>query len=311
MFAACLDAGRWKEALAVLREALSDEKNADTINFRPVVIACAEAGEIDEAWQLVREMRAARRVVTQGTIRFVERAAIARERQLREPRSTTVGSFSTQRQLQLGRSDTHRVETNITKNDLYRSRLSPHSRVARTAGGTDEQKREADGNEAPDASSEPPIPSENSQRLWAPPYTQRKFVQCVNACTNRGRRRGIIHLLRDAMANPELEFTMHMYETVLRSLSTMGLLRQVIGVLGWMREAGLVPTSQCIVWAIRGCGKTTPANCTLALSLLKEMDPPDTWGYAAALSVLAKGRQWKKSFSLLDEMSSVGLQPNV
>lgn len=246
-------------------------------------MACAEAGDIDEARQLVREMRAARRVVTQNLVNLVERRAATLEKNRGGGGDSPEGG------------------------DASESTRDPSPRPRRRADPRGNADAEDDG--AGDESPTDPG-KRKAGRLWSPPYSEKKFIRCVNACTNRGRRKGVIHLLRDAIENPELEFTMAMYESVLESLAKLGLPRQAVGVLGWMRETGMEPSSRCIVWAIRVCGKTSPPDAALALALLKEMDPPDVWGYAAVLSVLASGRQWKRSLALLEEMTSTGLRPN-
>lgn len=163
-----------------------------------------------------------------------------------------------------------------------------------------------------DGRQNPPAASRNSPRVvWEPPYSSKKFELCAKHLTNEGDARGAVRFLRNAIDNPAAKVTMLMYEAGIKSAARGGLLDEAMNVLGWIRKAGLRPSSTCLVWAIRACGRAPVVNVPLALALLKEMDPPDIWGYSAALSTCARGGQWETNLSLLEAMPSAGLRANV
>lgn len=147
--------------------------------------------------------------------------------------------------------------------------------------------------------------------VWEPPYSSRKFVLCVRELSNRGDGRDAVKLLRTAMKSPEVKVTMVMYEAGVMSAARQGLVEEAMKIMSWIRESKLKPSSMCLVWAIRACGKASEVNVPLALALLRQMDPPDAWGYSATLSACANGGQWETGLSLLEEMPSAGLRANV
>lgn len=273
--AACHAAGRWREALGLLRELLSDDRRDEPVNsklVRKVLEECSRAGAVDEVRQLVEELRGLGHEVPEDRVAQMEHLAATRARSA--TRSRTRKSAPT-------RSGTP-------------PRTKPGADGLGPGGGRD--------GEAGAASRRP---------RWAPPYTTKKFGLCVDAFAGGEEAEAVVRLLESAIADPGVKVTMTMYQRVLQWLARMGRPDEAVSVLGMIRDARRDPDPLCFSWAIRACGAARPADPVRAVELLRQMDPPHAWGYAAAISACANGQQWEEGLSLLEKMPSVGLLPNV
>lgn len=370
---------------------MADPDNADRINFKPTLMACARAGEVRLAQQLIQEIHEAGHLIPQNTINYVEYAERTIKRhgkpgdgssgsglasageevaQLHENEEASAPHGGEQNQSGDGdaggerKTDTRGAEQTLastTKDeaggpgldgddviDEAVARSPSEKTTAEDERVSKREKREyerppkgesevvldnaegkvqvelsktkikskhavngAEGPTSETAHGSSPAVSAKPTPVWEPPYSSRKFLLCVKELTARGDGQAAVKLLKSAIEDPALKVTMTMYEAGLMSAAQHGLLPEAMSILGWIRECGLQPSSMCMVWAIRACAKAEPANVPVALALLKHMDPPDAWGYSAALSACANGHKWQKSLELLEEMSAVGLRANV
>lgn len=282
---ACTAAGKWQEALALFRRVHLQGEGDEAINkkqIRKVLEVCARAGAIDQARQLVADLNGMGHNVADNHLAVAERKASKRGKP--------------------GGLDEARVVLSMGPASVVSSN-SPALGEGISHDGAAEAQLSRGGHKA-SGSSRP-------RQAWAPPYTPKKFVQCVKTCTGDTEADVAINMLTNAVADPNIKVTMYMYQSVLHNLARQGRSDDALRVLELIRGARLAPSQTCLALAIRACGRARPSDHVRAVELLDQMDSPHSWGYAAAISACTKAQEWEKGLSLLERMISSGLQPNL
>lgn len=286
--------------------------------YTHVIKACTNAGEFSQAESLMDEMREAGVYVKSGTKSLVTKQRERRRGQTSRKgfRSPTANSDRTQDDYNAGFKDEPVFLAHEDVGIAATRESSPlgEKNIAlprATAEAWEERSQDANG-----GSSVHTMGQQTSRESAERPFVSTRgssnaFLRSVGAHAKRQRWLEIVRELDEAIANPNMKVSRRMYEGCIAGLSIGGRWTEAIGVLEKLQTEGLTPDSRCVAAAIRACARSNPPRWGIAVSLLEGLKKPEVWAYVATLSALAKAGQYKKSESLLEEMPSAGVQPNL
>lgn len=288
--------------------------------YTHVIKACTNAGEFSQAESLMDEMREAGVYVKSGTKALVTKQRERRRGQTsrKDFRSPTANYGRTQDDCNAGfgvepvflaREDVGIAATGESSPMGEENIAFPRE----TGEAWEERSQDANGDSASAVHTTGQKTTRESaeRRVVSTRMSANAFLRCVGVHARHQRWPEIVRELDEAIANPNTKVSRRMYEGCIAGLSIGGRWTEAIGVLEKLQTAGLTPDSRCVTAAIRACARSDPPRWGIAVSLLQGLKKPEVWAYVATLSALAKAGQYKKSESLLEEMPSAGVQPNL
>lgn len=308
----------------LLRQMQSADLTVNTATYTHVIKACTNAGEFGEAESLMDEMRDAGIHVKSGTMLMVKSQRDRRRGQAsrREfgngnptasydrTRGEPTAGFQDEPAF-VAREDVGFATTTRESSTLGENIMAVAGRATGDAwgqrswgvdGGATERQTARERTSRRTVASPPPPP---------PRVSTKAFLRGVGEHVKSQRWSQIVVELDEAIADPNRKVSKRMYEGCIAGLSVGGRWEDAIGVLEKLQAAGLTPDSRCVTAAIRACARSRPPRWGMAVSLLQGLEEPEVWAYVATLSALAKAGQYKRSLSLLEEMSSAGVEPNL